>query len=141
SGQPTPVIPYLPPRSAAERASTIFAKPLGASSIDTGFTNPYVQQYNFSVEHELFANTKATVAYVGARGTHLLVVRELNPAIYNATATAANVDARRLYAPNFQSITELNAASTSIYNALQVTLNRRFAHGFTFQGSYTRGKS
>jgi hypothetical protein len=141
SGQATPIIPYRPPRSAAERATTVFAKPLGASSIDRGFTNPYVQQYNFSIEHELFANTKLTAAYVGARGTHLTVVRELNPATYTPAATAANVDARRIYAPDFQSITELNAASTSVYNALQLTLNRRFAHGFTFQGSYTRGKS
>jgi hypothetical protein len=141
SGQPAPVIPYLPPRSAAERAATTFVLPVAGSSIDAGFTNPYVQQYNLSIEHELMTDTKITVAYVGAKATHLEVVRELDAARYNPTATLANVNARRPYAPYYSTISELDAASSSIYNALQVTLNRRLSKGFTFLGSYTWAKS
>lgn len=32
---------------------------------------PYVQQWNFDVQHDLAPNTVATVAYVGSKGTHL----------------------------------------------------------------------
>src|SRR5262249_53555509 len=135
------VIPYFPPRSAAERASTQFAKPLGASSIDTGFTNPYAQQYNVSVEQELPGSAKLTLAYAGSKATHLAVVRELNPARFGPGATVANTDARRIYAPDFQAIGELNSASTSIYNSLQVSVNRRFAQGFTILANYVWAKS
>ncbi|MBI3210358.1 MAG: TonB-dependent receptor [Candidatus Solibacter usitatus] len=140
AGQPTPVIPYLPPRSAAERGATQFARPVPVASLDAGFTNSYMQQFNFSVEHEIASNMKLTVAYAGAKGTHLAVVHELNAARFNAAATVANTDTRRPFAPDFQSVTELRPAATSIYNALQATVNRRFARGFTLLASYSWAK-
>jgi hypothetical protein len=40
--------------------------------------NPYVQQYTFSVQHELIKNTTLEVSYVGNRGLHLLDRIRLN---------------------------------------------------------------
>ncbi|MGC2163072.1 MAG: carboxypeptidase regulatory-like domain-containing protein [Silvibacterium sp.] len=39
---------------------------------------PYVQQYHLDIQRELMRNTIATVSYVGSRGTHLVLQRDLN---------------------------------------------------------------
>jgi hypothetical protein len=39
---------------------------------------PYVQQYHFDIQRELFRNTIATVSYVGSKGTHLTLQNDLN---------------------------------------------------------------
>ena len=59
------------------------AYPLNVTAIPTQSVWPYVQQWSFSVQHELSAHTVATVAYVGSKGTHLateLQVNQLTPA-------------------------------------------------------------
>lgn len=54
------------------------AFPLNVTSIPTKAVWPYVQQWSFSIQHELPAKTLGTVAYVGSKGTHLTLVRQLN---------------------------------------------------------------
>jgi len=39
---------------------------------------PYTQQWSFSIQHELSQNLVGTIAYVGSKGTHLTVERDLN---------------------------------------------------------------
>jgi hypothetical protein len=39
---------------------------------------PYVQQWHFDIQRELPAHTVLTVAYVGSKGTHLTLQRDLN---------------------------------------------------------------
>src|SRR6185295_14475878 len=50
-------------------------------------------------------------------------------------------NSRRLYGTNFASITELEDVINASYNALQLSLNKRFSHGFTVLASYTYSKS
>jgi hypothetical protein len=57
---------------------TIEAFPLGFNVIATKGTFPYVQQWNLNVEHELPQHFVTSVAYVGSKGTHLGLRRELN---------------------------------------------------------------
>ncbi|HEX4773179.1 MAG TPA: carboxypeptidase regulatory-like domain-containing protein [Bryobacteraceae bacterium] len=52
--------------------------PLQPKSIPTSAVWPYVQQWNFSVQHELTRATVLTVAYVGSKGTHLGLQSNLN---------------------------------------------------------------
>src|SRR5262249_28101226 len=52
--------------------------PLGAISIPDQVQWPYMQQWNFSVEHELPKNVLLSVAYVGSKGTHLTRQYDLN---------------------------------------------------------------
>lgn len=54
------------------------AFPLGVTSIPTKAVWPYVQQWSFSIEHELPHNALATFAYVGSKGTHLTAELETN---------------------------------------------------------------
>jgi hypothetical protein len=52
--------------------------PLNVISIPTRAIWPYVQQWNFSVQHELPLHTVVTVAFAGSKGTHLTDQRDIN---------------------------------------------------------------
>jgi hypothetical protein len=54
------------------------AFPLNVTSIPTRTVFPYSQQWSLSVQRELPQNFVATFAYVGSKGTHLTVERQLN---------------------------------------------------------------
>ena len=52
--------------------------PLSPVSIPTRAIWPYMQQWHFDLQRELWRNTIATVSYVGTKGTHLTLQRDLN---------------------------------------------------------------
>ncbi len=54
------------------------AYPLNITSIPTKAVWPYAQQWSLSVQRQLPGSMIATVAYVGSKGTHLTVARQLN---------------------------------------------------------------
>ena len=62
--------------SAAGATPLLF--PLSVFSIPTKAIWPYVQQWHFDIQHDVFRNTVATIAYVGSKGTHLGRKYELN---------------------------------------------------------------
>ena len=54
------------------------AFPLNVTAIPTQAVWPYAQQWSLSVQRELPKSMVATIAYVGSKGTHLTVERQLN---------------------------------------------------------------
>ncbi|MGO9367636.1 MAG: carboxypeptidase regulatory-like domain-containing protein [Terriglobales bacterium] len=52
--------------------------PLDVTSIPTHAIWPYAQQWSFGVQRELTRSTVLNVAYVGSKGTHLTVERQIN---------------------------------------------------------------
>jgi Carboxypeptidase regulatory-like domain/TonB-dependent Receptor Plug Domain len=52
--------------------------PFSTTSIPDRAIWPYVQQWHLDVQRDLGKNTVATLAYVGAKGTHLTLQHELN---------------------------------------------------------------
>jgi hypothetical protein len=52
--------------------------PQSGTSIPAQVVWPYVQQWNLSLQRGLIKNTVATLAYVGAKGTHLTLQHETN---------------------------------------------------------------
>ena len=54
------------------------AFPLNVTAIPTKAIWPYVQQWSFSVQHQISSSTMATVAYVGSKGTHLTTALQVN---------------------------------------------------------------
>lgn len=53
--------------------------PLSATSIPSAHAIwPYVQQWHLDVQRDLIKNAVATLSYVGSKGTHLTLQRELN---------------------------------------------------------------
>ncbi len=57
---------------------TGLAFPLAPTAIPTRAIWPYVQQWNLDIQRQLAANTVLTVAYVGSKGTHLTLQRDIN---------------------------------------------------------------
>jgi len=45
---------------------------------DPGVTTPYMQQYVFGIQHELWKDTVVEVSYVGTRGTNLFRMKNVN---------------------------------------------------------------
>jgi hypothetical protein len=66
----------LDPSHPAPPPGSVF--PLDVTGIPTQAIWPYAQQWSFSMQRELPRDIVANVAYVGSRGTHLTVERQLN---------------------------------------------------------------
>jgi len=60
----------LPPGSAGGAATNLGLSP--GDTVFLGNTAPYVQQWNFSIQHSLPANLLVEIGYIGARGVHLI---------------------------------------------------------------------
>jgi hypothetical protein len=132
---------YIPPKTQAQRQARTFVTPMSQNSIEPNFTTGYTQQWNLTVQRETWKQLVLTASYIGAKGTHQLVIEETNPAQYIAGhSTTTNVDSRRLNT-SFTTLTDAQSIGNSTYNALQVSWNRRFASGFTLLGSYVWSKS
>jgi hypothetical protein len=54
------------------------AFPLGVNSIPTQAIWPYVQQWNLNIQRQIMNGTVMTVAYVGSKGSHLSLQRDIN---------------------------------------------------------------
>ncbi len=143
---------FCDPNPADDAACSVFGT---AQNLKT----PYVANWNVNIQQALTASTLLQVAYVGNRGIKLYSNRDINQP--NSALSAgcilgvdglgpidaySNVDyvpceqAARPYFPFFpslQSITVLGNDATSIYNALQVTLTKRYTHGLYLLAGYT----
>ncbi len=99
---------------------------------------PYVQSFNFSIQHDFGSGTLLDAAYVGTLGRQLPYTRELNAALPGAGLTGLP-----LYASygRTASTVERGTGINSNYNSLQVNLTKRFSHGLALQASYTYSKS
>jgi hypothetical protein len=118
------------------RRDAPFPYPVSANSYDEQFNTPLTYNYNLTLEREVLRGWMARVAYVGSQtdGGHNTIT--LNPAIYVAGATTATTDARRALQP-YGALQTYVQTRWSKYNAMQLTLNRRFSRGFTINSNYT----
>ena len=103
--------------------------------------NPYVQAWNFTVERRLPGSFVVRSSYVGSKGTRLVAIRELNPAVYAPGVTTATTNQRRPFAPGLGSTSLVEPVGNSTFHAFQITAERRFARGFSILANYQFGKS
>jgi len=138
--------------------------------LPTNFNEGYANQWNLSIDQEFAKDWVLTVSYIGNHATHLFLSRDINWApvsSYNPNLTLAqnqnDENYRRLFAydgncgtgtvidpttymskigPNpclGQTQEEANQGWSN-YDALQISVNHRFANGFSLLGSYVYGK-
>jgi len=118
--------------------SLVAATPTISQIVAYGFRgNPYIQQWNFGIETELFPNWGLSASYVGSKGTHLRTSYQANPAMPPA---AGSIQARRRYQA-FGAISMFDSDGFSTYEALQVKVERRYRSGLSLLGAYTWSKS
>ncbi|MEP6636273.1 MAG: TonB-dependent receptor [Acidobacteriota bacterium] len=106
-------------------------------------STPTKIHYNLTLQRELGSGTVLTIGYVGSNGYHLLRHEEANHFIPTILA-----DGTRFYPansprvnPNFNTIRMASTDANSNYQAMQVSLNRRYQKGLQYQFSYTLSKS
>ena len=121
--------------------SSLFPAPTPFNQVqyffDPHIKNPYSEQFNFGVEREVNQATTVTVNYVGSVGRRLDVGGYYNTAL---TPGPGDPQARALYpyiAPTYYD----RSAGSSSYNALQVSLDKRYTNGLSYQVAYTWSKS
>ncbi len=108
--------------------------------IDPQAASPYTQNWNFTIEHEIFTATAIEVSYEGSKGTHLDRSYDANQPLRNPPAGSTAGFSTRVW-PAFAGITYFRFGSNSTYNAGMVTLKRRFRNGLFYRVGYTFGKS
>jgi len=132
---PAQFAPVIPPTNVA------FVTPLSlAVSYARNWKPSQIMNWNFTVESQLAADFLMRASYVGSKGTHLNYNTDLNAPLPSATATADNEDARRPY-QQFIQLTQDVSGANSTFHALQLSLEKRFSHGFTASANYTWSKS
>jgi hypothetical protein len=96
------------------------------------YKTPGSYEWNFNVQRELWANNVLTVAYVGAKGSHIFVTENIN----QATPGPGAVVSRRPYV-NLGDGTTVAPWGNSSYNSLQTTFERRFSAGLSVLAAWT----
>jgi hypothetical protein len=104
----------------------------------------YLAQWNITYQRQFAGNWLASASYIGNKTTHLWVGSEINPAFYTPGATTATTDQRRLLylqSPTkgaaYGSINQADEGANAHYEALLLSLQHRFGHGFTLLANYT----
>ena len=107
--------------------------------VNPHFREPYVESWNFAIQRTLPYNLALDIAYVGNHGVD-------QPANYNlnaSTTIGADVQGQPEYLPfGRKANTELRYVGySSMYNGLQLKLDKRFSSGFAMTTAYTFSKA
>jgi outer membrane receptor protein involved in Fe transport len=123
---------------------------LAMSTIEGAPHRNYVEEWNLTLQRQLTSDLSLTVAYVGSHGVHLMMRGDdgnmsgapgsASPEVstqfgYLFPAVPAKVN------PNLGVVRYIFWNTGSNYNALNVNVDKKFAHGFQFQVAYTFSKS
>ena len=129
--------------------------------IDYNSYRPSLMQYNLTVEHQFPGDLAVSVSYAGSRGIHLWTVNEGNPEIPSAIGTndswyttlsgvtnangqpaagSPRVNQNLVNSGWGSDMIMMTTAADSWYNALQVVVSKKLAHGLQFQSAYTWSK-
>lgn len=126
AGVPLPVPPNLNNLSGSIPAA-----------VSPNFRTSYLEQFNLVMQKQL-GNNVLSVGYVGLVGRHIPEsLPDINAAPPN---TASNPNTLRPFynkLPNVTSIAQLNSEGSSSYHSLQLSFQRRFAHGLSTDVNYT----
>ncbi len=136
------------PNFAGGGAASPAANTFLAVSMSPAPRNPYVQQWSLGVQRALMRNTTLELNYIGSKGTHLLMRRNIAQALppANPAACAANPTVgdcpvlRRRPFPNFATYIDSDWSGNSSYNAFNAKVEHR-SNSFLFTAVYTWAKS
>lgn len=129
---PLPVFPSIPSNGRLPLPDHI-----GTPHIPTNNTIPWVDSYNFTVEHQFGATLTASVGYVGNAGRDLNMGWNMNTAI---PGPGTNFNLRRPYFLQFgieQTIFNKCDCESSNYNALQVQVVKKTTKNLSLIANYT----
>ncbi|HEY2934208.1 MAG TPA: TonB-dependent receptor [Acidobacteriota bacterium] len=110
--------------------------------------DPYVQSFFVGLQRELFRNLTFEANYVGTLGRKLIRAENFNRFKGDRIGAPSPADGRfagdralNRINPNYGTMRFWENSVNTNYNALQVTINRRYSGGFALGGNYTWAKS
>jgi hypothetical protein len=103
----------------------------GENPLGGNLRNPYTERWSFGFQRELSSRMFMDVSYVGSESHELTTRVDWNPRLPTGSL--------RLY-PTYGPVNAKTSEGDSSYNALQASLNHRFAHGIELLASYTWSK-
>jgi hypothetical protein len=104
--------------------------------VDPRVRNPYVMQWNFTLEQEIW-NMGLRASYVGTKSNSLLITRNVNQVLPSTIPFSAS---RRPY-PQLSGVTWRENAGSAFYNGLVLSAERKYKNGLHYQLSYTWAKN
>lgn len=134
NGFPAPILPAIP-------SSGIITNPdpnVNYFTVAKNFKNPHVNSWNFSVQRSLPFRFTLDVAYVGNHSVDTVMNYNLNAALAIGVGNAGLP--QYSFGKRTASDSYLFAGFSSLYNGLQVKLDRRFAGGLSITTAYTWAK-
>ena len=105
----------------------------------TNYKNPHIIAWNFSVQQSLPYHFTLDLAYVGNHGVDMGASENINASPVIAPASAGDT-AYLPYLPHTGNITQYFVPVSSMYNALQAKIDRRFGGGLSMTTSLTYQK-
>ena len=120
-----------------------------ASITDPDFKESTVQHFDLDLQYQ-HKSYVFSLAYAGAKGTHLalgqdnnqpLLASPSNPVNELTTNSVANAPERVPFVGLSPLIFRLESSGNAIYNSLQATLKKDMSHGLQFLAAYTFSKS
>jgi hypothetical protein len=116
------------------------AAPITITTLAKDLKPPESWNWNATVQRELPWNSTLSVAYVGRRGLHSWMIFDINQPLPGTVVSGVPQSIVRPYS-GFAAIQQAQSVGNSMYNALQVSWNRRFQNGFSFAVSYALSTS
>ncbi len=111
-------------------------------TVDHNYRNSYVQSWNVNIQRELIRNLAVMAGYFGSKGTHLRISRNINQPMKGVRPFVRLSNASPvLPGAALGNITQVEGTGNSSYNALWITVTRRFSRSLQLNASYTWSKS
>jgi len=136
-----PGLPFAPAfPSVLPSVPTGFNAPAGdITTISPNFDTLYSFNANLSISQEIGGGFVATASYLYTKGTHLPIYRNINlvpSGAFLADGRPILSSAARVY-PGFANILSAESVGNSDYNGMNLSIQRRFAHGYELFATYT----
>jgi len=138
SGLPSPAAVPIPSNGIYSVAALGF----NGSTEDyfpTNYKNPHILAWNFSVQQSLPFHFTMDVAYVGNHGVDMGSSQNINASPVIAPASSGDT-AYLPYFPHTGTVSQYFVPVSSMYNALQVKIDRRFNNGLSITSAFTYQK-
>ena len=102
-------------------------------AVNPNNVQPEVDQWSLGVERQMPWQTVLTAEYVGTKGTHLSILRNLNQQYFDAGGFPTGV----IPYANLGAIEFRDNVGNSTYHGLELSTQKRFSHDFSLTAAYT----
>jgi Carboxypeptidase regulatory-like domain/TonB dependent receptor len=133
-GKATYTFPYPFPSNLAQPGTQDFDL-----SYALHYKDPYVQQWNFTVERDLGFQTGLRISYDGSHGTDLSLTT--NPDQVPANTIGFSKASANAPYPIWDSLVNVENGGRSNYESFTATVNKRMSKGLQFEFSYNHAKN